>query len=82
MDTEDWWETSWKTATLKTQEVGRQVQVNFVELNYEDGRWIRIAFVSLVLNLWVLYIYEGHLKSSWTGGSALLLCQVVVVGVT
>jgi hypothetical protein len=33
--------------------------------------------------------YEGHLKSSWTGGSALLLCrgrrfllcQVVVVGV-
>jgi hypothetical protein len=40
--------------------------------------------------IWTSYNYEGRLKSSWTGGSAPLLCrgrqwllyQAVVVGLT
>jgi hypothetical protein len=33
-------------------------------------------------DLLAVIVYGGRLKSSWTDGSAPLLCQVVVVGVT
>jgi hypothetical protein len=49
--------------------------------NQENNTWY-IYEVQMIL--WLHYsstkTYEGRGKSSWTGGSAPLLCKVVVVG--
>jgi hypothetical protein len=34
----------------------------------------QVGWIGLVL-IWCVRLYEGHLKRSWTGGSAPLLCR-------